>query len=73
MAMILVHGDTMLPVKLNERVKSFRGEPYVVTCVTRGAPRHPGSTGRVEVRPLGSMMTTEFYPGVFGLKWHELP
>lgn len=67
--MVLVHNATLVPVKTNERVNDFRGEPHIVVDVTRGQPRHPGSTGRVLVRLLGSNRVDEYYPGVFDLKW----
>lgn len=34
----------------------------------RHPPRHPGSTGRVEVREGDSQYTSLYYPSVFGLK-----
>lgn len=49
------------------------GEPRGFTVVGGKAPQHPGSSGKVWVREDGQATVREFYPGVFGLEWAELP
>lgn len=71
--MQLVHETSGQPVTEGSKLTSFRGETYWL----RGgrAPQHSGSTGKVWVvrakKDLGNgrVMSHEYYPSVFGLKW----
>ena len=55
---ILVHADTGVPVKQNEKVEDCH--------ITGGRPPHkPSSTGRVWVEEYSQ----EYFPTVFKLKW----
>ena len=60
---LLVHeGEDEQGVYEGEAVRSFRGEPAVITG---GRPPHKaGSTGKVWTEEGG-----EYYPGVFKLRW----
>ena len=60
----LVHKDGRPACKQTVAV-DFRGKP--ATLLGGTPPRHPGSTGRIEVRC--GKGATEFYPGVFNMKW----
>jgi hypothetical protein len=64
--MILVHEGTGLPVKIGERVKTFRGEDCTVLGGT--SPLHEGSSGRVYVEA-DEGWKQELYPTVFKMRW----
>lgn len=59
----LVNSETREPVRIGDKVKSFRGETCTVTGGT--APHKPASTGRVHVQEYSQ----EYFPSVFGLQW----
>lgn len=60
--LLLREDGTERGLHKGEAVRSFRGEPAVITG---GRPPHKaGSTGKVWTEEGG-----EFYPGVFGLRW----
>lgn len=64
----LVHESTNEPVKINEVVKSFRGDPYRVTGGR--APHKPDSQGKVWFSiSADDNIGGEFYPTVLGLRW----
>lgn len=64
--MKLVYEGTNAPVQDGDTLTDFRGEE--ATFVGWYPPRHPGSTGRVEVRVGDSPYTSLYYPSVFGVK-----
>ena len=61
----LVHANGA-SVQVNETVKSFRGEDYIITG--GASPHKPASTGRVWVTDAHGN-NCEYYPSVFGMKW----
>jgi hypothetical protein len=64
----LVHESMNEPVKIDEVVKSFRGEPYRV--IGGRAPHKSSSQGKVWYGdPQDEQIGGEFYPSVLGLQW----
>ncbi len=64
----LVHVDTEKPVKLNETVENFRGDPRTVTGGE--APHKPSSSGKIYTKERGGTS----YPGTCKLMWKpQLP
>lgn len=57
------------PVKVGDRVKTFRGEE--ATVVGMQEPRVSWSTGRVYLQRDGVPFQDEFYPGVINAHWKE--
>lgn len=65
--LILVHSKSRKPVERGEVVTDFRGDTATVTGWDE--PRHPGSTGRVYVKPADADWTHGYYPSVYDLEW----
>lgn len=69
MLKLFYKGTTIEPVEGDE-LTDFRGDKAEFCHGVE--PRHPGSTGRVYVRPVGSNVSPfGFYPSVFDLEWRE--
>lgn len=72
--MDLIHENTGRKIQIGDTVVDFRNE-MVAVIVSFTKPRHPGSSGRVYVRPLEHKhdedWTQEYFPSVFGLKFIE--
>jgi len=58
---MLVDTKTKQPVSLPYQTTDFRGDPITVVGFT--APRHAGSTGRIQTKE-----GNEYFPGVANLK-----
>lgn len=65
--MQLINSTTKQPVQIGDQVTTRDG--YKVEVITVTKPHKPGSTGRMYVK--GSMMSGEFFPGVFNCEWTE--
>ena len=65
----LIHDDSRLPVRVGDKVNTFRGEPAVVNGWIP-PPRHFGSTGRVVLSIAGNA-PFEYYPSVIDCHWVE--
>ena len=63
----LIDATTGADVNVGDKVFSFRGEPAVI--VDASPPHKPSSTGKVIVVNMPEEGTSEYYPGVFNLKW----
>jgi hypothetical protein len=55
--------------QLGQYYPTFRGDMYLL--VGAREPHKPSSTGRVYVKVSQDATTTEFFPGVFGMKWAQ--
>ena len=67
--MVLIYEGTKEPVKVDDIVKTFRGD--VVRVVSFREPHKPSSTGRVYVKHDDHGWSSEYFPGVIGAKWVE--
>jgi hypothetical protein len=67
--MHLINRDTKIPVKVGDKLLTFRGEHCTLTSVEE--PTNPGSTGRVHVSFDDEATTHSFYPSVVHLEWRE--
>lgn len=68
--MKLIYEATGLEPKVNEEITSFRGETYILTGWRE--PHKPGSSGHIYVRypdEPGGVMSAEYYPSVFDMKF----
>jgi hypothetical protein len=66
--MKLVYKNSGKAVRVGDVVKDFRGDKLTVTSVSEAlAPKHSGSTGRVEVKSDG--WTQCFYPSCINAEW----
>jgi len=55
-------------VQVNEAVKCFRGEDYIITG--GASPHKPASTGKVWVTDAHGN-SSEYYPAVFNMTWEK--
>jgi hypothetical protein len=55
-------------VQMDEPVKCFRGEDYIITGGR--SPHKPSSTGKVWVKDTKGN-SAEYYPTVFDMKWEK--
>jgi hypothetical protein len=62
---ILVDSKTKQRVAVGDTRKDFRGEEVIVSGFS--APRHEGSTGRVDLRDKNNNYLGQFFPSVVGL------
>ena len=67
--MILVDSQTKQPIKIGDKVHTFRGEECTVKGIRK--PFHPGSTGRVFVSFHPDEFDREYFPSVINAQWIE--
>lgn len=67
--MLLVDKDTKIVAVPGMLLTDFRGKKWILVRIDE--PVRPNSTGRIQVRDLGTGSMSEFFPNVCNLTWEE--